>query len=243
MYKAKVTVGVNHNGQAVTSDFVADLKNLFKEEALAVNPKMDFMSTYILHGESGVYIRHYLEIYLYGETLFIDPEEFFKELFDAVKYKSGKDMFFMGEIETDIPDEDTRICPTCLGDGYYYTANKYNKKDVQDCLSCNKAKRVPADLVGGLKPKPELKYLCKAFCPSSDKETEVPEGQTSCPACKELAKEINHKQKVRNEEWMNSLVQAEIQKRMDYPTSEEDLNHMRLLQEHRKMKEYRKMYQ
>jgi hypothetical protein len=236
MYKAKVTVGVNHHKQTVTPDFLDGLRTLFKEEAMAVNPKIDFMATYVLNGGTGVYINHHLEIYLYGETLFVDPEDFFKQVFDAVEAKSRKDMFFMGEIETELPDQDTRVCPTCMGEGYYFTANKYNKKEIQDCLSCNKTKRVLAELVGELKAKPELKYLCKAFCPASDRETEVPEGQTSCPDCKKLAKELNHKQKVRNKEWIDSLIQTEIQNRMNYPTSEEDLNHMRLLQEHQKMR-------
>jgi hypothetical protein len=236
MYKAKLHVGVEHHKQSVTPDFLDGLRDLFKEEAKIVNPDMDFMSTYVLNGDTGVYINHYLDIYLYGGTLFADPEDFFKQVFDGVKAKSGKDMFYIGEVDTELPDEETRICPTCLGEGYYFTANKYNKKEIQDCLSCNKTKRVLAELVGELKAKPELKYLCKAFCPASDRETEVPEGQTSCPDCKELAKELNHKQKVRNKEWIDSLIQTEIQNRMNYPTSEEDLNHMRLLQEHRKMR-------
>jgi hypothetical protein len=236
MYKAKLHVGVEHHKQTVTSDFIDGLRDLFKEEAKTVNPNMDFMSHYVLNGGTGVYINHYLEIYLYGETLFADPEDFFKQVFDGVKAKSSKDMFYIGEVETELPDQETRICPTCLGEGYYFTANKYNKKEIQDCLSCNKEKRVLAELVGELRPMPELKYLCKAFCPASDRETEVPEGQTSCPDCKELAKELNHKQKVRNKEWIDSLIQTEIQNKMNYPTSEEDLNHMRLLQEHRKMR-------
>jgi hypothetical protein len=229
-------VGVEHHKQTVTSDFIDGLRDLFKEEAKTVNPNMDFMSHYVLNGDTGVYINHYLEIYLYGETLFADPEDFFKQVFEGVKAKSGKDMFYIGEVETELPDQETRICPTCLGEGYYFTANKYNKKEIQDCLSCNKEKRVLAELVGELKAKPELKYLCKAFCPASDREIEVPEGQTSCLDCKKLAKELNHKQKVRNKEWIDSLIQTEIQNKMNYPTSEEDLNHMRLLQEHQKMR-------
>ena len=227
MYQAKVTVGVEHHKQTVTPDFYDGLRSLFKEEAKIVNPKVDFMSTYVLGGDTGTYINHNLEIYLYGETLYVDPEEFFKQVFDGVKTKSGKDMFFIGEVETDVPDEDTRICPTCGGNGWYYKANQTNHKVVQDCETCETKKRVIKEVADSAKPAEPVVFKCKNYCDAVPRETIVPEGEVSCDKCKVLIEETKQTQKVRNEEWVKSLVEIEVLKKIS--NQEEHLNHMKAL--------------
>lgn len=228
MYQAKVTIGVDHHKKTVTPDFYDGLRTLFKEEAEIINSKVDFMATYILGGDTGTYINHNLEIYLYGDTLFIDPEDFFKQVFDGVKAKSGKDMFFIGEVETDVPDEDTRICPTCSGNGWYYKASESNRKVAQDCVTCETKKRVTKEIADTSEPASPVVFKCKNLCPSIPRETIVPEGQVSCDNCTQIMQEIKQEQKVRNEEWVKSLVEAEVLKKIK--NQEENLRHMEMLQ-------------
>jgi hypothetical protein len=227
MYQAKITVGVEHRKQTVTPDFYDGLRDLFREEAKIVNPKVDFMSTYVLGGDTGTYINHNLEIHLYGETLYVDPEEFFKQVFDGVKTKSGKDMFFIGEVETDVPDEDTRICPTCSGNGWYYKANHANNKVVQDCGTCETKKRVIKEVADSAKPALPVVYRCQKYCIAVPRETIVPEGEISCDNCKMIIEKTKQTQKVRNEEWVNSLVEMEVLKKIS--NQEENLNHLKAL--------------
>jgi hypothetical protein len=230
MYQAKTRFGVNHpKGKPVTPDYYEGIEQLVLEEGKKQNPNLDFHANWVLGGDNP-YIQIHLEGYFYGDTLFVDPEEFFNGILNSVRELSGKDMWLIGEIETDIPDAETRKCPTCLGTGRVYVSDGVlNKRTTKECV-----KRVRLDLLKDAPPHSEPKFFCRSkFCTTEGKKTEVPEGVTRCDNCLELHKQLDHQQKVRNDTWMDSIVKTELQKMSNKIMNQDNLNHQRLLKEYR----------
>lgn len=230
MYQAKTRFGVNHiKGKPVTPDYYEGIEQLVLEEGKKQNPNLDFHAHWGLGGDDAPYIKIYLEAYFYGDTLFVDPEDFFNGILNSVREKSGKDMWLIGEIETDIPDVETRKCPTCLGTGKIYVVDEvFNKRTARECI-----KRIRLDLLEHAVPYSELEFFCRGLiCTTEDKKTKVPEGTTKCDKCLELYNQLKNQQKVRNDTWMESIVGTELQKMSNTAMNQENLNHQRLLKEY-----------
>lgn len=212
MYIAEVTLPVEHNKQTVTSDYLEDIQELLKSEAKSINPDIDFSTDYILGhtaSSSGKYINHFAKIYLYDQTLFIDPYEFFNELLQRVKEKSGKDISIHGDVRTDIPDVDTRPCPTCLSKGWVYVANAKNNKVAEDCPACKRQKRVPLDKISEVEKYKELEFFCQGICKTKGNKVAVSEGVANCDTCQTLL-EKQEKQVKELEEWKKKHNQIKI---------------------------------
>jgi len=240
MYTAKLVIGIDHHGDTLTPDLTTGMMELLNAEAEIVNSDVDFKCTYILHGDGGVYLRHYLKIYLYGETLFIDPDDFFKQVFDGVKAKSGKDMFYLGDIETDVPDVESRKCPTCLGVGTVVAVSNLNIRFNSACPSDCIDGRLPIDQIGSAQIMSGVEYLCRDFCYTNGIKTKVLEGVAKCEDCEQIRRQEVLEQKVRNEKWLKEMIAMEIHKKNSSKTMEEINHHKEMVNRTKLLAEMRR---
>lgn len=235
MYTASVWVSVNHHKQTVTNDYTDGIRDLFEAEAKNLEPNIDFETTWILGGDyTDKYISHSIKIYLYESTLFLDPEDFFSKLIARVRERSGKEVDLFGDIITDIPEEETRQCPSCEGKGRVFRADRDNNKVLKSCLVCNKEKRVPIEVA-----KKTKKYVAEFWCRGVScivartgeheqhiSKTKVKEGVKHCDKC---VKEIEEFNKIKKQ------ADKETKKWMNQPTEEMKaiLNHQQILREYK----------
>jgi RNase P subunit RPR2 len=216
----------------IDESLVAGLRKHFIEESKNVNAAVEFMSLYNPSADS---VEHVLEIYLHGDTLFVDPEDYFSELISRVQQKSGKKIIISTSLTTEIPEEQTFICPRCDGMGWYYSVNGQNNKIVIDCEVCDTKQRVPMEVAKEATPAiyPE-KFFCQGLCKIKEIETLVAEGVRACDSCleqeqktKEIFEQVT-KTEVRTPEWTGKTLD-QMRNQMS--------NHMRLLNESRSSKQ------
>ncbi len=212
MYIAKGIVSVYHEPKTpVTSDYYEDVTDELTKQLDLVKPKLDFTAAWSLGGLRELttyYVNIVVDLYLYDGTLWLDPEEIIKKAVKDTAEITGKTLvLYKDEIETDVPDEETRKCPSCEAKGWVYVANERNNKVTIDCQSCKKTKRVPVELALKLK-KVEPKYICRGICSTKSiydqeppKEVPVEENQLYCNDCKTKLEPYTNKNMKENQKW------------------------------------------
>lgn len=240
MYIARITVAAEETqtpefkAGLVDESLIAGLRREFLEESRKVNPEVEFMAHY--SNWTGRTMEHALEVYLYGDTLFIDPEDYFTTLIRNVEENTGKKIIITVPLSTEIPDVQTYKCPRCHGMGWYYRANEQNNMVVQDCEVCDTKQRVSLEVINsGIEPVSQIvEFFCQSFCKMKGKKTKLTSGVRACNDCikseaiqKEFMDSINTSTKVRNDEWEST--KSKSQKEMGLL-----VNHMNQLEAVRK---------
>ena len=128
MIEVTATIGIQYDGYPITDEHREGFSKIIQQSSTEVQTGIDMAIAYVMGGDKKPYIKHLVKVFLYEDNIYLDYEDFFERLVVKMREHSDLKFWLLDEYEIELPENETRICPACEGNGIKkildFTTNK-----------------------------------------------------------------------------------------------------------------------